>query len=358
MDKFRVDNHKLHYHVGRVNSWLNGENIYPVYMEISPTGACNHRCTFCGVDYLGYKPRSLETSIVRERLAELGALGLKSVMFCGEGEPLLHKDIAEMVESAKAAGIDVSMTTNGVLFKKGLAERILPHMEWIKFSVNAATNGTYMKVNGAKSGELETVINNITAARKIKDDNTYKVTLGMQMILLPENREEAVALARIARDTGADYLVVKPYSQHPQSGSTVYKDVKYEDTERLAEELAALNGNGFSVIFRGNAMSKNSANAGKAGRYQKCQALPFWSYLDSGGGVWGCLDFVGDGRFYYGSIYENSFRQIWEGEKRRKSLEWVANGFDLCQCRNNCRMDEVNRYLWDLKNPPPHVNFI
>jgi len=23
-----------------------------------------------------------------------------------------------------------------------------------------------------------------------------------------------------------------------------------------------------------------------------------------------------------------------------------------------CRMDEINRYLWELKHPHPHVNFV
>ena len=39
-------------------------------------------------------------------------------------------------------------------------------------------------------------------------------------------------------------------------------------------------------------------------------------------------------------------------------MNWVENEWDTCQCRVNCRMDEVNRYLWSLENPPGHVNFI
>ena len=36
MDEFRIDSHKLMYHVGRVNDWLKGSDVYPVYMEVSP----------------------------------------------------------------------------------------------------------------------------------------------------------------------------------------------------------------------------------------------------------------------------------------------------------------------------------
>ena len=60
-DKYSIDSHKLMYHPERVTQWLQASNqwerikeIYPIYMEISPMGACNHRCTFCSVDYLSH----------------------------------------------------------------------------------------------------------------------------------------------------------------------------------------------------------------------------------------------------------------------------------------------------------------
>ncbi|HAB51888.1 MAG TPA: radical SAM protein, partial [Ignavibacteriales bacterium] len=51
MDKYRIDSHKLMYHVSRINDWLEGKIIYPIYAEISPSGACNHRCTYCALDF-------------------------------------------------------------------------------------------------------------------------------------------------------------------------------------------------------------------------------------------------------------------------------------------------------------------
>jgi len=61
MDKFRIDSHKLIYHVPGVNDWLKGKIIYPIYMEISPSGACNQRCIYCDLDFMEYKTRYLDT---------------------------------------------------------------------------------------------------------------------------------------------------------------------------------------------------------------------------------------------------------------------------------------------------------
>jgi radical SAM protein with 4Fe4S-binding SPASM domain len=92
--------------------------------------------------------------------------------------------------------------------------------------------------------------------------------------------------------------------------------------------------------------------------YGHCLALPFWTYIDSGGNVWGCSAYLSDERFHYGNINENTFREIWESEKRLASLKWCSEELDTTGCRVNCRMDEINRYLWELANPPEHVNFI
>ncbi|NUO09358.1 MAG: SPASM domain-containing protein [Candidatus Brocadia sp.] len=62
--------------------------------------------------------------------------------------------------------------------------------------------------------------------------------------------------------------------------------------------------------------------------------------------------------FIYGNIYKNIFKEIWEGEKRFQSIKWVERELDINQCRVDCGMDEINGYLWDLKNPPERVNFI
>ena len=92
--------------------------------------------------------------------------------------------------------------------------------------------------------------------------------------------------------------------------------------------------------------------------YRHCLALPFWSYIDAGGTVWGCSIYLNDENFSYGNIYKNSFREIWEGDKRKNSVRWAEEELDTSRCRVNCRMDEVNRYLWELKHLPEHVNFI
>lgn len=365
-DRYAIDSHKLIYHPQRVarfldagDDWEKMKKIYPLYVEISPVGACNHRCTFCAVDYVGYKPVRLSLEVISRTLAEMGRQGVKSVMFAGEGEPMLHTEIDRMVMAASAAGIDSAMTTNASILSDAFIERALPLMSWIKASVNAGTAATYARIHQTRESDFEKVISNLKRMVEARRQGGYSCVLGAQIVLLPENAAEVETLARRCRDEiGLDYLVVKPYSQHAFSVTQLYQDHDYQGYDKLQSRLASMNTDSFSVIYRGNTMKKH--DEGHAHRYSRCHATPaFWAYIMSTGAVYGCSAYLLDPRFDYGNINESSFQDIWEGESRRKNFHYIRDELDIRECRLNCRMDEVNRYLDKLvKQNVQHVNFI
>ncbi|MCG8591185.1 MAG: radical SAM protein [Proteobacteria bacterium] len=365
-DRYTIDGQKLIYHPERVAAWRQGQDdwetakaVYPVYVEISPVGACNHRCSFCAVDYIGYQTRRLDASVLCERLAEMGRLGVKSVMYAGEGEPLLHKDMGRITRATRAAGIDAAFTTNGVALTSRFLEEALSDTTWIKVSLNAGTRETYAEVHGTRAADFDRVVANLTAAVRYRDDHGLACTLGAQTLLLPENADEIETLARLCRDEiGLDYLVVKPYSQHLSSDTRRYESVDYEHYLPLRDRLAKLDTENFHVVFRAHTMRKTLEP--ESSRYRRCHATPyFWAYVMADGAVYGCSAYLLDRRFEYGNLQESSFQEIWEGDRRRANWEHVRHELDIGSCRRNCRMDEVNRYLDRLKNQPPaHVNFI
>ncbi len=354
-DKYLIDSHKLHLHPERVAEWKSTGDCYPIYMEVSPIGACNHRCTFCGLDFMEYKPVRLDPELLKERFKEMGELGLKSIMFAGEGEPFLHPKMPEITQYAKESGIDVSFTTNASLMKKEKAEKILPLTSWIKVSLNAGTAETYAKIHRTKESDFDKVWANLRDAIALKNVNNWECTIGVQAILLPENAHEMVTLAQKCKETGLDYLVIKPYSQHPQSHTEKYNGLRYDSFDDVAEQLEALNDEYFNVIYRSNTMKKLQLT--ERG-YDRCLSLPFWSYMDASGHIWGCSVYLSQPDFDFGSVIDSTFKEIWGGEKRAKTMNHIHTDFDCSSCRQNCRMDEVNRYLTGLKNPQSHDNFI
>ncbi|MFH0986203.1 MAG: radical SAM protein [Candidatus Omnitrophota bacterium] len=355
MSNYYIDSHKLHLHPQRVARWLKGENIYPIYMEISPSGTCNHRCVFCSMDFRGYKAKFLSTPLIKERLREMGDLGVKSIMYAGEGEPFLHKDMVEIAQATKAAGIDVSFSTNAVLFKPETARRILPVASWIKVSCNAGSPETYAAIHNAPAEDFNTVMRHLASAVEIRAKEGYACTVGVQCLLVPETQDEMVSLARRVRDIGLDYLVIKPYTRSCESLSNRYGDISYKNCAELANALRAEERKNFQVIFRQAAMQRWDA---KQDSFDRCLALPFWCYIDAEGNVWGCFRHLRDERFLYGNIFETGFAEIWNGSKRTESLAWCNKDFDPCDCHTTCRMEAINNYLWRIRHPGDHDNFI
>jgi len=361
-DKYVIDHHKIMFHPERIAFWLKAQNnwkeakkVYPIYVEISSSGFCNHRCKFCALDYLGYKSGFADFKNLKKAIKDMAEGGVKSIQFGGEGEPLLHPKIKEIVKYTKSLGIDISFTTNGAFLKKEILKDILPLITWIKVSIDAGRPETHMKIHRPKIQDFNIIMDNLKKAVEIRKTTKSKCTLGGQMLLLPDNYKEAVILAKKLKKIGLDYLIIKPYSQHRKSITKEYENLSYKKYFYLKNELKKLNSNRFQVIFRENTMGK----LGRSRGYKVCHAVPFfWAYVMANGDVYSCSSFLGDDEFQLGNYNQKSFKEIWEGEKRRKHWKFVRNKLDINQCRENCRMDEVNRYLERLNNPPEHVNFI
>jgi radical SAM protein with 4Fe4S-binding SPASM domain len=351
-DKIRMDSHKLIYHPQRVSEWMEGKNIYPIELEIGLTNACNHRCLFCAVDYTGYQSVRMEGDLLRKRIKEFSQKGVKSIIYAGEGEPLLHRGAVDLINETKNNGIDVAMSTNGVLLTPEVSRECLASLTWIRFSTAAITDTSYEKIHQCKKGDLQIVLKHMQEAVRVKREQGASTTIGVQLLLLPDNKDEVAAMARELKKIGVDYFTVKPFSQHPQSGNILQVD--YQEMLDIEKELKEIATEDYKIYFRAHAMKKLVCERG----YRQCLALPFMVYIDAKGNVWPCIVFMGKEEMRYGNLYEESFEEIWEGGRRKRLVEFFSKMDLEANCRELCRLDEMNKYLSELKNPGEHVNFI
>lgn len=355
MQNYNFDSHKLIYHTDRLNQYLETGDCFPLYMEISVIGNCNHRCTFCAYDYIGYPNRKIQTQRLLGLIDELAECGLKSLLYAGEGEPLLHPDIVKFIGRCKKRGIECGIYTNGQLLKKGLAQKLLPLLTFLRFSFNAGTAENYSRIHRVKPAVFSGVVNNMRQAVRIKQKEKLGVDIGLQYVLIRENSGDLFNAIKISKDTGIDYFVIKPYvlQSHLQSyrQSVKFRAEKIKDLFDKAENFSDKN---FKVIARRLAFQ----NYGKR-NYQYCYATSFISVVNSAGDVATCLPYWDRKEFIFGNIYRNKFKEIWLGLRRKKIKEFLENKFDAKNCPPNCRPHAINEFLSEIKNPKvKHINFI
>jgi radical SAM protein with 4Fe4S-binding SPASM domain len=349
--KSDVDNHKLMYHLERVFNWYKKGDCAPIYVEIGPTNRCNHKCVFCALDWVENGDVDIGKDVMTSSLQNMSEVGVKSVMFAGEGEPLLHKDIGFFVQSAKKHGMDVSITTNGSMFNSEKREECLPSLSWIRFSVDAGNPKSYSQIHRTSKSNFDRVLQNIHESIKFKEKNKLDTTIGIQSLVLPQNIAEISELTKIAKEIGVDNIQIKPYSHHPGSSNNFV--IAPQEYNKLESQLAEFESEDFKVFFRRATIERLQEDV----TYSKCYGLSFFALIDSKGNVIPCNLFHDNLNFTYGNLHENTFKEIWEGERRKEVLEKLEKR-GVADCRKGCRLDASNKYLYRLENPHPHDNFI
>ncbi|MGE4267705.1 MAG: radical SAM protein [Deferribacterales bacterium] len=350
-DKYAIDSHKLKYHPDRVAQFLKTGDTAPVYVEISPTAFCNHRCVFCHYNYIGHEG-SFAKGRMLSLIDELADAGTKSVVFAGIGEPLLNPETVPAVVKAKKLGIDAGMSTNGALMKDGHIPELVQNLTWIRFSFNAATPEKYAEIHHTKPEDFEKALVNIEKLAKEKKRAGASVTIGLQFILLSDNLNGIDSLVGRVKKAGADYFSMKHFYEH-EKNSMKCSSINEEQENMLKAVSAKYSDPKFSVILR----SRENLNRTRV--YDKCMGLPFIVYIRENGDVYTCFSYQHDEKTVLGNINKSTFADIWKSGAKKDAVDYINNCIEKNNCQPNCRHHQINNYLWELTHPSvEHINFI
>jgi MoaA/NifB/PqqE/SkfB family radical SAM enzyme len=103
---------------------------HPYMAHIVPMRRCNLACTYCN-EFDDHSP-PVPIDEMSRRINHLGRLGTSVITISG-GEPLLHPDLDQVIESIRSTGAIAGMITNGYLLMPDRIERLnragLDHMQ-------------------------------------------------------------------------------------------------------------------------------------------------------------------------------------------------------------------------------------
>ena len=155
-DKYMMDSHKMFWHLDRIVDWQNGKKIAPLHIDVGLSKGCNIKCEYCyGAIQRNYFKQGEDVYFPREALLryvrDSGELGVRSMAFIGEAEPLMNPHVYEAIVEGSKAGVSMALGSNGILFDTGAAgEEALEHLTWMRFNISAASDEAYRKIHSSK----------------------------------------------------------------------------------------------------------------------------------------------------------------------------------------------------------------
>ena len=190
-------------------SVFDGPNLKKIYVE--PTTRCNFKCKFCvrQASGSGIEIGSLTLEAFKALLPAMP--DLEALVFAGIGEPLLHKQIDQLVYLAKQHLPDnawVGIQTNGSLLNQPLAEKLInAGLDRICVSMDTEEPETFQDIRpGGKVEDITNAFSVLNSAKKACGNTNLK--LGIEFVLVKNNLMDLPRVLAWAVENGADFALV------------------------------------------------------------------------------------------------------------------------------------------------------
>ena len=235
MAEMILDGHKLTFHKDRVEAWLRGERIAPITIDCALTRACTYRCIYCYGQLQANDIKRMTKDVIFRFLDDAAEIGVKAISFVSDGESTCSPHLNDAIVRGKQNGLDMALGTNGYLLKDDRLEEILPALTYLRFNVSAGEPEEYARIHGTKVDCFYKVCNMIKECIRIKNEMNLDVTIGLQMVLMSEFKDQILLLTKLGKKLGVDYLVIKHCSDDEEGSLGVDYD-RYNDLTEVLEE--------------------------------------------------------------------------------------------------------------------------
>jgi radical SAM protein with 4Fe4S-binding SPASM domain len=297
--------------------------VGPLAVHLEIVGACNLTCTHCFADPLPRNRELLTQSEYAKLFRELAAIGSFRLGLTG-GEPLMRRELLEVIDEATRAGLHPCLTTNGLLLDETWARELGKRkLVWLNVSLDGASAATNDAVRG--KGTFDVVV------RKLRElGHLFRFTLAFTV--MKHNAHEVPAFALLAKELGAASVVFRPL--YPAGAALHRLELlpgfgQYSDALLSLESLGSVRGiDPFSPMARADANAVVYGNHG-------CGAGNSIASISARGDVNPC-SFLG-AAFDAANVRDRSFREIWNDSERFRTMRALSKKPGPGQFNGGCR---------------------
>ena len=180
---------------------------FPDTLNIESSYACNLKCVMCPRHFEGV-PQGMFTLDMFEKHLQPHIGKFKYIHLTGWGEPLMNRDLAEIVSRCRAAGCWTCFTSNGLLLRPPLDRKILETgLELISVSCDADNAATYEYVRG--KGTFDVLVERLTAFNQLRREMAAPTVMQWSFVQMRHNFEQLPGAVRLAARCGFDQIVAK-----------------------------------------------------------------------------------------------------------------------------------------------------
>lgn len=314
----------------------------PRTLYLETTNRCDSKCQTCIRTFQTLEPPKDLT------LAELKGIVdqfpvLDRVVLHGIGEPLLNRELFEMIAYLKARGATVLFNSDAItLTPKRAGQLIESRLDEFRVSMDAATSEMYVKVRGVD--QFNRVVGNVQQLVELQrrlGQQTPRVSLWFTA--MKANLDELPAFVRLAAGIGIPEVHVQRLVFYGQ-GLAVQEQSLHgalrEREERLIEEAEGL-ARTFNLAFKASGLTAplESLKGSEPGRrpWSGCQRPWTLSYVTANGNVLPCCISPWTAKNYREAVLGNAFQQefatIWNGGRYQQFREDFETDVPPDPCR-------------------------
>ncbi len=339
-----------------LGSLTDGCFIGPHTFHLDVSNLCNTNCIFCGLHSPlliepkkpsrgrrfteGWKTRRLDLQVFENLVADLAEIGTKEdILFSGEGEPLTHPDIFEMIRLVRSKDLALTVFSNGLALDETTANLFVEvDLNILYWSLSAASPKTFTRLQPAQGPEkfapMVDEFKKLVAKKRAKNNKPYII---QAHVINRLNAHECEAAMDLAIEVGVDAVRYQVMHQCGVGmGDLLITAAQFEDvTRQIDRARIKAERHGIEIVAN---IDFQLDRIGQTFEMPSDVAPFHWShdlYEHTGclAGWFFSRSFT-DGRVSFcchdkivGSLYRGRFKDLWFSERYRK-LRQAAKAFN------------------------------